>query len=641
MTSTATSPLPLTLVKVHYCPNGEKVSSSADSVKVYLASTDTFQELQRNAEDFFGTTTPMCLKDEANAIYPSTHLATRHADSRSVVRLVKANFDMDDNESVRTRHAPQAPEPPEQLNVPEGRTHRKPLIRELVIHCIFTAALLCTNYVVVDSSWRNQSSKSVQNRLIYSEYTEGSNFKDIYNYNTLGQWMLNSADLGIFASDFDNSGSVLAFTRLVGGIEFKIDHKKVVVRNESSRNLQDTIISNADETFVEYKYVNPVTFNDTIAYALNESSGPRVVSGQLINTWNDILASRYQYPHNNSFNCNCYTLTNAIRMRFTLFCNNAELYVNSEFIFSLSPGGTIIPSYTFRVFPIEPPWNGLPPRNDDVVRSFKLLSTWLFIGFYTMVIVNTRTLNKAMVSSKRRTGSYKYFFMNGWTIVQILSNLLNYLNLALRVWYSYFGPRRDFDPNNITEYVNLADVGRLFKMIQFVSALCIFFSLILFILFFELAPKGSMWFVISATINRASSSMNAAVILCFLFISSFAIMANNIYGYRMGPFATVWRSITSMVRLLMGDDEIYLSMRNSRQNPMALAFMIVFLSLFYFVLLPLFISMFTDAYFLRRQMNDEILQHLKENMERQQQRQVEKKELDKKGRSPSRAKALK
>jgi len=160
-------------------------------------------------------------------------------------------------------------------------------------------------------------------------------------------------------------------------------------------------------------------------------------------------------------------------------------------------------------------------------------------------------------------------------------------------------------------------------------------------------------------------------------------MANNIYGYRMGPFATVWRSITSMVRLLMGDDEIYLSMRNSRsacehfelpctallavacrvafmnedilgvdemnsmlsaacrQNPMALAFMIVFLSLFYFVLLPLFISMFTDAYFLRRQMNDEILQHLKENMERQQQRQVEKKELDKKGRSPSRAKALK
>lgn len=87
---------------------------------------------------------------------------------------------------------------------------------------------------------------------------------------------------------------------------------------------------------------------------------------------------------------------------------------------------------------------------------------------------------------------------------------------------------------------------------------------ILFIPFFELAPTGSIWYAISTTITRVGSEILAAIFLCLLFLLGFAVIAHSVFGYRMAAFAHTWRSIQSMLQLLMGDDAIYVQMRESR-----------------------------------------------------------------------------
>jgi len=500
----------------------------------------------------------------------------------------------------------------------ESRTHRKPLYRELFFHGVYATLLMLWMFALFDTQWAFQVGSVVDKRFVQQRMSTGKNFHHIVNFRDVVVWMNESLKTGMFDSDSDGSGSLFGYDRLVGGVELRYEHIEFIPPNPvaaaASGNFRDTLVREGERTFVQTYYINPQLGQpDVIDYALNETVLPRIVPGQLDEVINAVNDGWLRTPQSNEaagWSCNCSSLMRELRVRFTLYNGNVELYVNAEYKFRQTEEGLVKASNIMRVYPMEPPWSDLPPK--DGSETYRRLAVYLFGLYYLMVLVNSRTLFKAARKVYLRDGTIKYFLMNGWTLLQIFNNVNNYINLALCCIYSYYAQRRDWDPTSVTAYVDLTTVGELYSYINFIQAVAVFCSWVLFIHFFELAPQTSMWYVTSTALSRAGTSVYVAAILCVQFLLGFAVLANQVYGLRMLAFSTLFRSFISLVKLLMGDDSIYHEMATSRPNVGALVFLVVFLAIFYFMILPLFIAIMTDAYFLRQQINEELILHVQE-----------------------------
>jgi len=610
--SKAAEPTMRMTITVYFCPNGESVADAVSATKLHLIEEDTFEELLGDVARYFGEQPFMMnLRDAHGAIYPLGKQVWREVKDDEVIRLV--GTDVADKEEVAEKQEA-ALEETQAVDFGMGsKTHRQPLIRELVIHALYTTLLMLWVFALIDTQWAYQVGAVVDKQFVQARMSTGKNFNQIVTFRDVVVWMDESLQFGLFSSDSDYSGSLFKYDRVVGGIEFKYVHVNIENPDPNADDFEKTLVREGDQTFEEMLYINPdLTMPDVIDFALNQSSFAKIVPGQLTNLTKYVNQTWLRTPSYNlnrvGWDCGCFSLMRELRIRFTLYNPNVELYVNAEYKFRQTEEGLVKPEQQMKIFPMHPPWTGLPPKEGST--WYKRLALWIFGAFYVMVLITTRTLVKLSRAVKKREGSYKYFFLNGWTLLQLFTNVINYFNLALCISYSYYQLRRDWDPYSVTSYVDLTNVGNLYSYINFISAVSIFCSFLLFTHFFELAPQTSMWYVTATSLARAGNSVFVAGFLCVLLLLGFAILANNVYGLRMFVFSTLYRSIVSLVRLLMGDDAIYHEMATSRPNVGALIFLIVFLAVFYFMILPLFIAIMTDAYFLRQQINEELIVHI-------------------------------
>lgn len=141
-----------TKVRVYFCPDDQPAEKALAKTDVYIRAVDTFEELQEDIQRLFcaeaGT---MHFVDSGDAVYPLTHQVLREVREDGVIRLVKIQK-YEENDHVTDAD--------DQFSLSEdggdphhGKLHRKPLLKELVIHCIYTALILMTTYGLVDTTW--------------------------------------------------------------------------------------------------------------------------------------------------------------------------------------------------------------------------------------------------------------------------------------------------------------------------------------------------------------------------------------------------------------------------------------------------------------------------------------------------------
>eukprot|EP00966_Prymnesium_polylepis_P240612 5564439-Prymnesium_polylepis.1 len=91
-------------------------------------------------------------------------------------------------------------------------------------------------------------------------------------------------------------------------------------------------------------YINPdLTMPDVIDFALNQSSFAKIVPGQLTNLTKYVNQTWLRTPSYNlnrvGWDCGCFSLMRELRIRFTLYNPNVELYVNAEYKFRQTEEG--------------------------------------------------------------------------------------------------------------------------------------------------------------------------------------------------------------------------------------------------------------------------------------------------------------
>ena len=114
-------------------------------------------------------------------------------------------------------------------------------------------------------------------------------------------------------------------------------------------------VKEGDDVFTRELLMNPLQeVPDVVDYALGHNYSLKLVPGQLTDIIADINNNWVNDAHNNSlmgWNCSCLSIMRELRIRFTIYNPNVELYVHAEYKFRQTEEGILQPQAQMKVRP--------------------------------------------------------------------------------------------------------------------------------------------------------------------------------------------------------------------------------------------------------------------------------------------------
>jgi len=239
------------------------------------------------------------------------------------------------------------------------------------------------------------------------------------------------------------------------------------------------------------------------------------------------------------------------------------------------------PSFTMKTVKMD-----MFVNEDDLV--FTCFEGLLYLYFLYYVCIEGSELYETC----RQTGSMVGYFSDAWNVADWAVIIVSFVALAIRLQF-FFDPKvRGFDAFT-EEYVELSAVALQFETSFSIDSFAAFLALMKLFKFFGLQRN---LLILRSTIVRAVGDLTTFSMVMLIFIFSFMLSGNNIFGQENEEYVNVYPKcfITLFNMGFLGDfdfDGI------ARVNyPIALVYFWSFQFLIFFIIVNIFLAILNDAY---------------------------------------------
>jgi len=220
--------------------------------------------------------------------------------------------------------------------------------------------------------------------------------------------------------------------------------------------------------------------------------------------------------------------------------------------------------------------------------------------------VLSRMHNEAVSAAKikRKTRSYVGYIDNVFTQLELINLTSNWLFLFLRVYGIFMPDRRNFDLDRAAVHTDFSAFDKI-ATVQALSTCVQSFSIVtscfLFFKYLTLMPKISVWYMTGTTLSRAGADLKGCLVMVILFLVSWAIIFEQVFGTDTQEFNGLWNSFVTSFAMLAGDSKVITIMARhaAGSHVLGISLFVVFYINFTILLVPFFLSIVRDSYAVR------------------------------------------
>ena len=214
-----------------------------------------------------------------------------------------------------------------------------------------------------------------------------------------------------------------------------------------------------------------------------------------------------------------------------------------------------------------------------------------------------------LVTTMEDTGSIVQWFLNVWTLLEVLIVGIFFYVFSLRIYYltslhrlrllNIDGTNDANDPLISTSFIHLGSMAYRYTMNSLWMVIVTFFASLKLLKYMKVgrAPR-----ILIDTLRYAVTPMFVFMLMFLLIMSGFVLFFHSIYGTRIQSFSTVMLStrslLTSMISQLVSESEHHAQMMELpwSTNILYSIVFVVFLLVCHFVLLNVFLAIMNDAH---------------------------------------------
>ena len=271
---------------------------------------------------------------------------------------------------------------------------------------------------------------------------------------------------------------------------------------------------------------------------------------------------------------------------FALYNGNYNLYSAVRFIFEVTPGGAIVPSYSMRVLKLD-----LYDNVRDFNQAFDNYLVIVDIALYTLVF---RLLILELISWARirwRYGTSAPYLSNIWNVMELVNITPFFVSAAVRISFSSADQRYMFNMF-VSRYQELGVVAEMYITTFQLDSISVLISVLKLFKYFRMSDALNMlWLVLS----RAARDIGFFFLVLGLFLVAFSMTAEQMFGESMEIFSTTFLSVSALAQMLLGVVDVYEDMVAS-DIIKGFAFFIGYICMMFLILLNIFLAILNDAY---------------------------------------------
>jgi len=277
--------------------------------------------------------------------------------------------------------------------------------------------------------------------------------------------------------------------------------------------------------------------------------------------------------------------TRAVIINFALYNTNYQYFTTIEIIFEIGATGVIVPtvnSDTFYTIYFYFSWQRVFDSSQDFFSKLPELYVYLYALLGVLLPIVRRI-------KKQKT----QYFLDLWNYLDIILGICLIAVVVLRsILYRVAEGIIELVKTESFEYVlDLRTPAVILRTLLFLQSFTTLLSFLKFLNYFKIESMTMIW----DTLKRGARSILAFLIVLVVLLTSFTQMGYHIYGYEVESFYTYFRSMTSMLIIMIGQIDLFSEMIDTEPY-LTPFFFISYIFLIFFVLMNIFVAILNEAF---------------------------------------------
>ena len=625
---------------IYFCPNDESPANAPEVFKLRYNRQTTFSEVLSEAAYYFGKEPgKMVLKDDNSSQWPLNRRVWQELQKIArAIRLCPVEEEAVDEAAKEVDAVVQEEEADGDDTKPP--LPRPPLIRELVIHCIFLVSLIWhskadntetalfelhnamsgaffqqqfeldyTNTVLTDQT--EFANKAIHNVAETRTALDKEDMFGVQSNKQLCGWLDANLRRGLFdtdASGNDASGAIMSFNRVIGGVRFDVTTQPWRAYDEAYEAYKDITWRNVEpDSTSRTEYLRPA--NITQGWLSNQMIVLESDYSALVDAW----CPKEWNSTSTLFNTTSEVLRE-MQVQVLVYNHNVNMYVMLTFRFLLKYGGSLFNSFSFMPcsFTDEISLLTWGTKDNSIPWSNYILNLkgWLTLVNYILVCTRTYGEVRAAVRIKRKGRPLFWDYFGGiFTLLELFNLTCNYVGMALRLTFSFSTNSDEFleatlpaaNHSDVSSQVNgIVFNAYLYSAIRGVRALSILSAMLLLFKYLELAPRGraASFYLTGTALSRSGRGIKMVFGFFTFFVLMSAVVGEQLFGTKLREFSSVYEAFFTLSVAVAGFGGTYWNLYRAEPVLGPLFFISFQLSVLVFIT-PFFLAIINDAYAMR------------------------------------------
>jgi hypothetical protein len=281
--------------------------------------------------------------------------------------------------------------------------------------------------------------------------------------------------------------------------------------------------------------------------------------------------------------------TRMVILSFSIYNGNFDLYASCVFRFEFTPGGTILPQYSFKMLKFFL-WEGV----SDMATALASPQVWTDAVVYLFVLKNTIGELVTWGKIRWRYGTSMPYFTNIWNMMEIINIVPFFLALGRRIT---FMSRPEFSGQYkynvfVSRYQELGHMAALYQESFVFDSISILVSVLKMFKYLRLNEQTNMLW---AVLTRAGRDIAFFMFTLGMFLAAFIIIGMQLFGSSIEGFIGVVEGFSMLMQMILGIVDMY--------NDLIIAagvygamFFYVFIIFMFLILINVFLAILNDAY---------------------------------------------
>ena len=528
--------------------------------------------------------------------------------------------------------------------------------KDLIFHLIFLSLLILSTTNKRSIPAANSLFAALETIFVeeeFGDYNEKS-FIDVANFEEAWDWTESVMMPGLFESDVDDSGNIMMYNQLVGAVRLRqqrVSNTSCVQSDNIQRRVQvgtfqftesfyfrapdlgdgggcfseytaarrDTTdfgpctpegrdaLAGAEGDLDQYNAscagsgfewwsaartrAPPITFMDGSGYVrdiLPEEpregrDTPQLPAERLEETLNELKSFLWLDER-----------TRAFIVSFSVYNANFNLYAACNFIFQFTAGGTINPSYRFKVMKLDLYENVAAP--EDLLQSSQFLYDVAVNALLVRLLLKELGL---WFHIRWNYGTSAPYFSSVWNLLEIANIAPFFFAWATRIGF-LMDPNLDLYRRGMFATQRYAEIGTAalsYGTAFNFDSISILVSFLKLFKYFRLSAKFAL---LSNVLLAAGRDMAFFFIMLALFLFGFVVFAQEMFGTQLNIYSDSLQSATTLLKIIFGVVDIYWDMIRTAtpglERMIAMVFFLLYVIWMFFIFINIFLAILNDAY---------------------------------------------